>query len=475
MARRKKTVSHYDVSTLEKGTEDFAQKLGEAFATIIQNDYGTKIAPKPIMTPFGIKPLDALLGGGLVSSAPTMLSSTPETGKSTTAFQFAKIFQSTYPNSIVVYLDIEGSGNVSESTEFQTSRMESFGLDPRRFNYQAIMVDVLEVFNILKSLVEVKRAFEEKLQQEFYLLIIWDSIAATPSSRVNEVDDPNRIIGLKARQLTFALEKYAASLSFNRITFLAIDQVRANIKIDGPYVPTESSVGSFKDFKAASSIAALNHRLSQWAFLSKGKTISPTDGYTGIDGWFINVTTEKNKFAPSKHCITCVFDKSTGINKFWTEFHFLSEMTPGETKFYKNKKFPYPLFMKKSGAWYYLEVINPQTGEIGYKSEKFHKKNCLELYNTDPEFKKFFDYAVDLSIHQRIKEGMFKINMVNVDDIEEEDVSKEEILVEGILNEDQQQNQPIQEENTQEVIIVEQQTTLQEESIEKEGGYQTVF
>ncbi len=272
--------------------------------------------------------------------------------------------------------------------------------------------------------------------------------------------------------MTFALEKYASLLAFNRITFLSIDQVRANIKIDGPYVPTESSVGTFKDFKAASSISALNHRLSQWLFLSKGKIITPADGYTGVDGWFMNIMTEKNKYAPSKHSISCLFDKSTGINKFWTEYHFLSEMTPSEAKIYKNKKFPHDLMMKKSGAWCHLSVRDPQTNKIDYKSDKFYKKDALEKYNTDPEFKKWFDYAVDLSIHFRIKEGMFKINMTQLEEQQiQEEASTEEIIVDSVLD-----DTPTEEIPTEDLTSTNQ--VLSSDVIEEEkipDGYQSVF
>ena len=51
-------------------------------------------------------------------------------------------------------------------------------------------------------------------------------------------------------------------LAMNRVTFVGIDQVRSNIKIEGPYAASEQSVGTFKNFKAASSIAALNHNVS---------------------------------------------------------------------------------------------------------------------------------------------------------------------------------------------------------------------
>ncbi len=447
MARKKTESKHIDPSTLEKGSKEFASKLGQAFTTIITNNYGHARAPKAIMTPFNVKPLDALLGGGIVSSAPVMLSSTPETGKSTCCFQLARQFQDLYPNSVTVYLDIEGSGNVAESTDFQTSRIESFGLDSDRFKYEPIVLNVLEVFDTLEQLINIKKQFEEKLKQEFFVLIIWDSIAATPSSKVSQAENPDRIIGVKARQLTFALEKYASLLAFNRITFLTVDQVRANIKIDGPYAPKEASVGTFKDFKAASSIAALNHRITQWLFLSKGKQIASTAGYAGVDGWFINIMTEKNKFAPSKHAISVVFDKSTGINKFWSEYHFLAEQTPTEMKIYKNKTFPYKMSITKSGAWVQLKVRDPETGKIDFQSDKFYKKEAKNKYNSDLEFKKWFDYAVDIAIHSRIKEGMFKIDVdnINVEDDTSKEVTQEEIIVDGILN-PEEKTQPVANE-----------------------------
>ena len=82
---RKKTAESNQQSSSNATFNDLAegalsQKLGEAFNSIIKRDFGQYIAPSPIVTPTGIKPLDYLLGGGIVSSKPVMISSTPETG-----------------------------------------------------------------------------------------------------------------------------------------------------------------------------------------------------------------------------------------------------------------------------------------------------------------------------------------------------------------------------------------------------------
>ena len=238
-------------------------KLGQAFDLIIKEKYGHLEAPEPYVTPTGIAHLDALLGGGIVSSGPVLFSSTPETGKSTFAFQFSSVFQNTYQNGIIVYLDIETSGNVA-SNQYSIRRTETFGLDPQRFKYEPIILTVTEVFELVENLVEMKKKFEDASGKEFFVLVVWDSIASTRSSKVDGSDDHNKTIGYKARELSFCLDKYTPMLKFNRISFVNIDQVRADLKIEGPYAQNEKTVGTFKNVKSATNIFALLHNVQQW-------------------------------------------------------------------------------------------------------------------------------------------------------------------------------------------------------------------
>ena len=82
MARKKVSVNSENTNTTFEANEnlDYTNALGEAFNSVIKRDFGQFVAPPPIITPTGIVPLDFLLGGGIVSSKPVMLSSTPETG-----------------------------------------------------------------------------------------------------------------------------------------------------------------------------------------------------------------------------------------------------------------------------------------------------------------------------------------------------------------------------------------------------------
>jgi len=409
MARVKKddtTNVNVDSSQLEPADNSLAEKLGVAFDTIITQQYGYARAPRPYVTPFGIQHLDALLGGGIASSAPVILSSTPETGKSTLAFQFSSVFQRLYPNSMIVYLDVETAGNTS-TLESGLSRIQIFDIDEKRFRYEPILVDVPTLFSLIETLSNIKSTFEEKSQKEFKVLIIWDSIAATPSSKTDAADDVNKIIGVKARQLTFCLEKYGALLAHKRISFMAIDQVRANLVID-PYAQKEKTVGMFRDYRAATSIQALNHKVSQWLFLSRKASITPDDGL-GINGWYMSIFTEKNKNAPSQESITCVFDKRTGLHKFWSEYTFLSEMTASEKKYYKDEnKLLYSLPIKKSGSYVYLEFVDPTSGSVQYTSDKFYRKDALNLYNSSEQFRQAFDYTMSIAVEYRINRGLFQ-------------------------------------------------------------------
>ena len=408
---------------------ELSQSLGDAFGQIIKRDFGQYVAPPPVVTPTGIVPLDYLLGGGIVSSKPTMISSTPETGKSTFCFQFSKIFQQQHENGVVVYLDIEGAGNLNQKGEDSitttVSRIDSFGLNNRSFQYQPVILTIGGVFDLIEKLAAIKQAFEEKLNKEFVVMVIWDSLSATRSGKTDEVEDVNSQIGYKARELTFKLEKFSPVISFKRITFIVVDQVRANLKmaLDGPYKAAEKSVGMFNDYRAATSINSLNHLTGQWLYFSKKKAITVADGM-GLDGWEVNITTEKNKYAPSQYTITCIFDKINGFDKFWSEYRFLSELCPSENKIYKKseRKLKYPLTIKQSGTKVKLMVFDEEaTDSVLYESVPIYRKDIKRFYETNDEFKQWFDYAVETSAKNRIVGGLFKSQGSDFNDDEEPD------------------------------------------------------
>ena len=251
------------------------------------------------------------------------------------------------------------------------------------------------------------------------------SLASTPSSKVESSTSHDSIIGHKSRQLGFLLDKYKPAWAMNKVTLIVIDQIRTNLKIEGPYVKRdENSVGNFNNFKSATGCVALQHSYAQWMFLSKGTSLVATDGM-GVEGWIINMHIEKNKLKPSGFSIALVFDKKFGIIPILSEYLFMSEMTKFEVKYTKKdaKKLNYPLCVITSGHSKIIQVIDPETGEVVEESIKFKEKNLISVYNNDPEFRRIFDLALHYSIQQRIEVALFRdaINqgITNENDLDE--------------------------------------------------------
>lgn len=444
MARKKVVKQEATITTATELNESVLTDLTSAIEDMFHTDFGDINPPDPYMTPTGIRHLDAILGGGFTSSAPICLTSTPETGKSTIAFQFSKIFLNFYKNAMVVYLDVEGAGGIAKKnetekeeaeTEFKQTRAEIFGLDKNKnFMHRRVLLTTLKAEEVISSILAKKRKVEEATKGEIKVLIILDSLASLLPSRIQDATGPEQITGLKARELGFILDKLKVPMMFDKITFLTIDQVRSHIVIDR-YKKEEKSVGIFNNIKAASGANVLQHSINQWLFFSKSTDITLADGF-GVDGWYMNIFTEKNKCAPSKYEITCVFDKNIGIDKFNSEYEFLSDYTPTEKKLDKKsttfKPFA-PLFIELA-AYNRLKITHPETKEILYESKGFRRSEAKKKYETEEEFRQWFDYAVDLAVEYRIKRGLMRLSNDVLDVISDEEIEPE-ITVDDLIDE----------------------------------------
>ena len=244
-----------------------SSKLCQAFDALVKRDYGTCIAPTPYITPSGFgRHTDCFLGGGFTSSIPVLLTSAPECGKSTAAFQFAANFQKANPNSVVVYLDIESAAAAIDEGNI-SNRIDTFRIDRSKFLYKPLVTSLEQVFELIDALVGIKKKLEEHTGSEYRVLFIWDSLASTALGKELIVSDPNSVIGAKARMLTHLLAKNKAMFLMNKVTLMMIDQVRSNIQIQNPYAPRdEKGVGTFSNnFKSATNVNALQHNLGQFS------------------------------------------------------------------------------------------------------------------------------------------------------------------------------------------------------------------
>lgn len=411
---------------------DYGAILKTGFDRILTAKYGACIPPASYTTSTGIRTLDAIIGGGFTSSAPIAFSSTPETGKSTIALQLSSMFLNLNPDSAVCYIDTESASN--DKTPDIEDRIVTFGIPRERFLYKAMMLDVFQVFEAIKSLIGVKKEMEEKTKREYKVMVILDSIAAVSSSKDAEADDVNKTIGFKARELTFQLSKCKQDLAMNRVVFVVIDQIRANMQIQSKFqTADEKGVGTFGNYKSATNVSSLQHNFRQWFWLSKGKVLSPTDSLR-VDGWIINLYTEKNKLKSSKYSIPLVFDKKFGAIPLLSEYWFLSNKTQTEKKFWPDpKKLRYPMAILGVDKKKVLEVINPETGEVEFRSSGFSESKLIEIYNSDEKFRFWFDKAVQYSIDQRINVALFRESLPCAPEAIDPD---EEILDMGILGQE---------------------------------------
>lgn len=219
-----------------------------------------------------------------------------------------------------------------------------------------------------------------------------------------------------------------------QVTCIVIDQIRDNIQLKMPWqiAAEEKTVGTFGNMKSATNIKALQHAIRQWLYLSKGATLLPTEPM-GVDGWIINILTEKNKLAPSQYSVPVIFDKKYGIHPRLSEYWFLMNKTKTENKLYpKDKKMPYPLLITGTPTKRVLTVYDESDfNKILYQTT-FAESKFLDMYNSDENFKSWFDYAVNVSINHRIYQGMFRSQVNDSTVLEETNDTSSSNLIEHI-------------------------------------------
>jgi len=168
--------------------------------------------------------------------------------------------------------------------------------------------------------------------------------------------------------------------------------------------------------------------------------LNPGEGL-GVDGWVLELFSEKNKLISSNYTIQVVLDKKFGIDPTISEYWFMSNMSKWEMKTTnkKEEKLTYPLAVVTEGRSKVVCIFDPKTKALKRKSDKFTEKNFYEKYHTDKNFKALFDEAVDLSVTYRIKVGYFRETINGIAPPPEETISiTEEIdpVITNVINDE---------------------------------------
>ena len=427
MARRKKRSSEEREEKIkenisEEQSSDFVAELVD-FVKSELDKVITYVEPACVST--GIKPLDAILGGGFYTSLLTGITSPAETGKSTIAVQMAVKLLKQNPNSLVMYIDTE-TPPIKDYQLFritQYSRLRNFGAtenEIRRFIYAPGLKKLSTIFEEIVKFVNKKQEVEKKRNVEpIPMFIIFDSITeAIPDVLLEDLKKgklEKLRPGLVAQEKQEFLSKIQYACEQNNIGLILLDQVRMDIQIN-PYQKSDNTV-KHNSYKTASSFKALEHKTRQWIFLEKGKNL--TGEYPDVVGWMLTVHIDKSKTIPSTGMnVEVVFDKRYGLNEFWSHFHFLSNRMPFEDRFLKNASIPSQTrrHYEENAS---LAIQNNKIFFPGITSEPISYRSKLDVYrkyNEDEKFKKLFDKIVEESVNRRINyfiESGFEFSNIN--------------------------------------------------------------
>ncbi len=317
----------------------------------------------------GIDLVDAILGGGFAIGSLCIIVGQPGSGKTMLAIKTLGQGQIQYKGELIgAFLDSE------EATT--TIRLANLGVNnPQLKPYTDITVE--KVFKFLEGLSVFK---QEKKIVDTPSIVVWDSIANTLSQKERETDDPNTVIGYKARLLSILIPKYVAKFAQNNICCLAVNQLRDVLNI-GQFAPPKDLkfMSATKDMPGGN---VLKFNAFQLVEMKVKSAIAPgateDSAKYGFEGVIVKLKCVKNKLFPPNIEIEIVGSFTTGFSNFWTNYNFL-----------KNTK------RLTSGAWNYL---------VSLPEKKFRTKDAPELYKTDDDFRKAYDAAVKEAINTEIIE-----------------------------------------------------------------------
>jgi len=302
-------------------------------------------------------------GGGIIYGRDGMMtiSGDPATGKSLLA---AEIGISTQLNGgVCLYLDTEHAVN----KDF----FKRMGADPEKFIISEPGT-LEEGFKIIEK--TVLKLNDVKQENSKNLTIIWDSIAATPSSFEEEDQsyNPQNSIGLSARIISKALRKINAIMAVNNVSIIFLNQLRT--AIGQQYGDTDVEYGG----KALQFYAATRLKLKKESYI-----------YDSAD--------KENKRIIGTRTKMILMKSRVGSPRKEIVFRIYHDKGIDDLLTLKDLAKDYG-FIKASGAWSNIEFMGEKTSFQG--DDEF-----LELMNKKPDLKEWlYSQVEDKIIDYYVKE-----------------------------------------------------------------------
>lgn len=349
------TTSEYLQQEISEEASNAADDLNKTFLDFLEKD-NIKVSDTIIKgtVPSGIDVLDAIMGGGAVTSL-CQIVGMPGAGKSALAARILATGQRKWPGKFIgLYIDTEQS-----MTE---ERLAQLGV-----NYPTIKpitqgIYVETVFKIIERLCAMKE--DNKELMEYPSVIVWDSIANTAPEKAATTDDHHKLLGLKAALLSFYLPKYVDKMNQYNISLIAVNQLRDKIEMDGGFSFQEPTL-KFLD-KNIPGGKSLLYNSVQLPYVRQSSKLGGDYGFEGIS---VKCKFVKNKLFTPNIEIDMVFSFEHGFSNFWTNYELLK----------KCKR------VTVGGGWVNLD---------GYSGAKCQQKLAIIKYNEDSDFKEAWDNAV---------------------------------------------------------------------------------
>lgn len=331
----------------------FRNKEDKEKVKLVTDELGSDIID---VAPFGIPPLDIILGNGLSMGKIYEVAGWESTGKSTFALESAKAFSNYWKsknddNYVVLWIETESA--------LDKLRAGWMGCDLSRFLFSEAET-VEEGFSIIENI------HNNCLEKGVHLLVVWDTIAAAPtaSEKKDEEEGTQWSGGLseKARMIRYYLRRLSTPIGQSKSTLIFVNQLYKVVK-GTPWGPTEETPGG-GGLKFHSSVRInMSRKDDLTRITSSGEKI--------VEGIVSEVYTIKNKLTlPKQRCLVTLYGER-GFDSLETTVNYLK----------KNK------LITQSGSW---TMLNFNDEKISFQNVQ----QLREILVGNPDLENYMHFLV---------------------------------------------------------------------------------
>lgn len=194
------------VKHLQKANEAYTERMTDAGSVVT--------IPKFLST--GLPIIDSMLGGGIPAGRITELFSKGE-GQGKSSLAASLMYEMQRQGGTVVLMDTEHG--------FTEDRLRVFGVDPSN----VIFVEPKHIENACQVISDILKYLKQKEEVQSNVLIIWDSVTATPSKSEYEADYGDLQVASAARAWSVNIKKLKDEIARSECYVVMVNQTRTNI------------------------------------------------------------------------------------------------------------------------------------------------------------------------------------------------------------------------------------------------------